>query len=245
MDQRAPVLKSKTICIAPEFLAFPLQETTVSSIKCSQCGLANFATDVSCKRCGAQLPGAGSVAAGAPQGIVLEDGYVLPPPPISRYSGVWRDGSKLVMSRDAELPPRCVKCNVPTHFRLKRRLSWHHPLLYILLFVALLIYLIVAMVVRKNATVEIGLCDEHLKKRRRDLRIAIGLLVAGLAGLALAIGFSDGTYLLLGFLGLIAALIYGIVAVRIVAPSKIDDQFVWLTGVNKTYLSELPPWPGR
>ena len=127
----------------------------------------------------------------------------------------------------------------------RSRLTWHHPLLYILLFVALLIYLIVAMVVRKMATIEIGLCDEHLKKRRRDLRITIGLLVAGLIGLALAIGFSDGTYLLLGFLGLIAALIYGIVAVRVVAPAKIDDQFVWLTGVNKDYLIELPAWPGR
>jgi hypothetical protein len=134
---------------------------------------------------------------------------------------------------------------VPTHLRLKRRLTWHHPLLYILVFVALLIYLIVAMVVRKAATIEIGLCDEHLSKRRRDLRITIGLVVAGLIGLGLAIGFSDGTYLLLGFLGLIAALIYGIVAVRVVAPSRIDDRFVWLSGINKNYLNELPVWPGR
>jgi hypothetical protein len=218
----------------------------VSSINCPQCGLVNFASDISCKRCGASLAGGAPLVAGSTaQGIVLEDGYVLPPPPISPFSGVWRDRSKLVMSRDAELPPRCVKCNVPTHLRLKRRLTWHHPLLYILVFVALLIYLIVAMVIRKTATVEIGLCDEHLAKRRRDLRITIGLLIAGLIGLALAIGFSDGTYLLLGFLGLIAALIYGIVAVRVVAPAKIDDQFVWLTGINKNYLNELPAWPGR
>jgi len=189
--------------------------------------------------------GARSVAGSTAQGIVLEDGYVLPPPPTSPFSGVWRDGAKLVMSRDAELPPRCVKCNVPTHLRLKRRLTWHHPLLYILIFVALLIYLIVAMIIRKTATVEIGLCDEHLAKRRRSLRITIALLVAGLIGLALAIGFSDGTYLLLGCLGVIAALIYGIVAVRVVAPAKIDDQFVWLSGVNKNYLNELPAWPGR
>lgn len=107
-----------------------------------------------------------------------------------------------------------------------------------------MIYLIVALVVRKSATVEIGLCDEHLAKRRRDLWIMIGLLIAGLLGLALAIGYSDPTYLLLGFLGLIAAIIYGVVAVRIVTPAKIDDRFVWLKGVNKYYLDELPEWAG-
>ncbi len=218
----------------------------MSSIKCPQCGLVNFATDTACKRCKTPLAAtAGPVASVTDQGIVLEDGYILPPPPASPFKGVWRDRSKLVMSRDADLPPRCVKCNVPTHLRLKRRLTWHHPLLYILLFVALLIYLIVALIVRKAATVEIGLCDEHLAKRRRDRWIAIALLVIGVIGFALAINFSDTTYLLIGCLAVIASLIYAIVAVRVVAPAKIDDQFVWLTGVNKQYLNELPSWPGR
>ena len=212
----------------------------MSSITCQQCGLTNFATDALCRRCGFEL------AANRPpqRGIVLEDGYVLPPPPALPGRGVWRSGSKLVMSRDAELPPRCVKCNVPTHLRLKRRLTWHHPLIYILVLIALMIYLIVALIVRKSATVEIGLCDEHQAKRRRDLWIMIGLLIAGLLGLALAIGYSDPTYLLMGFLGVIAAIIYGIVAVRVVAPAKIDDRFVWLSGVNRQYLNELPEWPG-
>lgn len=217
----------------------------MSSIKCPQCGLVNFVTDTACKRCGAQLASNPSPLANSnPQGIVLEDGYVLPPPPNMPGKGVWRERSKLVMSRDAELPPRCVKCNVPTHLRLKRKLSWHHPAIYLIILLALLIYLIVAMVLRKSASIEIGLCHEHLAKRRRDLWITIGLLVVGLIGLGLAIGFADVTYLLVGFLALIGALIYGIVAVRVVAPAKIDERFVWLSGVNKQYLNELPQWPG-
>lgn len=216
----------------------------MTSTKCPQCGLVNLSTDAACKRCGAQLTNSPTPHTQS-QGIVLEDGYVLPPPPNMPGRGVWQDRAKLVMSRDAELPPRCVKCNVPTHLRLKRKLSWHHPALYLIILVALLIYLIVAMVVRKSATIEIGLCDEHLAKRRRNLWITIGLVVVGVLGFALAIGFNDGSYLLVGFLALIAALIYGIVAVRVVAPARIDDQFVWLTGVNKQYLSELPQWPGR
>jgi hypothetical protein len=178
------------------------------------------------------------------QGIVLEDGYVLPPPPAMPGSGVWRSGAKLVMSRDAELPPRCVKCNVPTHLRLKRKLSWHHPALYLIILVALLIYFIVAMVLRKSATVEIGLCDEHQAKRRRDVWITVALAMVGLLGFVFAIGFEDGMYLLMAFGALIAAMIYGIAVARVVAPAKIDDRFVWLTGVNKQYLDELPQWPG-
>lgn len=217
----------------------------MSSLKCEQCGLVNFATDTICKRCSAPLAhNISHVASSTPQGIVLEDGYVLPPPPALPGTGVWRDKSTLVMSRDAELPPRCVKCNVPTHLRLKRRLSWHHPAIYILIFVALLIYLIVALIVRKAATVEIGLCEEHQAKRRRNLLITWSLVLIGIAGLVLALMLADVTYLLAGFVALVAAMIYGIVAVRIVAPSKIDDRFVRLRGVNKDYLNELPQWPG-
>jgi ribosomal protein L40E len=214
----------------------------VSSLKCPQCGLVNFSTATACQRCGTQLPSTASNAQS--HGIVLEDGYVLPPPPQMPGHGVWRERNKLVMSRDAELPPRCVKCNVPTHLRIKRKLSWHHPALYLIIIVALLIYLIVALILRKSATVEIGLCDEHQKKRRRDIWITVALAVVGALGFALAIGFEDPTYLLLAFLALIAALIYGIAVARVVAPAKIDDRFVWLTGINKQYLNELPQWPG-
>jgi hypothetical protein len=169
---------------------------------------------------------------------------VLPPPPNLPYQGVWRSGSKLVMSLGADLPPRCVKCNVPTHLRLKRRLTWHHPVLYILLFVAVLIYLIVAMILRKAATVNLGVCDEHLQKRRRDLGITWGLVLLGLLGFVAAIWFYDGNYFLIGALSFVVGLIYGLVAVRLVTPAKIDERFVWLRGVNKEYLNELPQWPG-
>jgi hypothetical protein len=217
----------------------------VSSIKCAQCGLVNLAGDATCKRCHAPLEhhGQGVISSG-PQGIVLADGYVLPPPPGIGTSGVWRDKSRLVMSRDALLPDRCVKCNVPTTGRLKRKLSWHHPAIYLIILVALLIYLIVAMVLRKTATIEVGLCDEHRAKRRRSVMITWVLALLGVGGLFLGAMTEDGTYALLGLAALLGALIFGLVAVRIVTPHKIDEKFVWLKGVNRDYLDELPQWIG-
>ncbi|HKO98975.1 MAG TPA: hypothetical protein VJU86_18380 [Pyrinomonadaceae bacterium] len=217
----------------------------MSSLKCAQCGLVNFLTDRFCKRCGASLgSNATSVVAPPQQGIVLEDGYVLPPPPITGMPGVWRDDSKLVMSKEALLPDRCVRCNVPTTGRLKRTLTWHHPAIYLIILVALLIYVIVAMVLRKTARIEIGLCDEHRAKRKRNVLITWALCGVGLMGMVLAIAMNDGTYFGFGFLALFAALIFGLFAVRVVTPAKIDDRFVWLRGVNKEYLDELPQWAG-
>jgi hypothetical protein len=211
------------------------------SLKCAQCGLVNFATATSCKRCGQALV----VSSGA-DGIVLSDGYVLPPPPNmgTPGSGVWRDNSKLVVSKDALLPERCVKCNAPAPGpKFKKKLSWHHPAIYLLIVTGLLIYLIVAMVLRKSMTVELGLCEEHKEKHRRDVFITWGLILLGVAGFILALLVGDNTFLLLGILLLLAGIIYAVVAVRMVAPAKIDAQFAWLRGVNKDYLNELPHWP--
>ena len=76
------------------------------------------------------------VISSGPEGIVLSDGYVLPPPPTvgTPGTGVWRDKATLIMSKDAQLPARCIKCNAPaTGARLKKKLSWHHPAIYLLI----------------------------------------------------------------------------------------------------------------
>lgn len=218
----------------------------MASLKCPQCGLVNFATETTCKRCRAPLAQSASVARPIEQGIVLEDGYVLPPPPSvgTPGTGVWRVQSTLVMSKGAQLPDRCLKCNQPTSLRLKKRLTWHHPAIYILIFVALLIYLIIALLLRKSATVELGLCEQHLAKRRRNIWITWLLVLLGFVGVFAGATNDDVSYVLFGFLLLVVAIIYAIVAVKVVAPSKIDDNFVWLKGVNKEYLNELPAFPG-
>lgn len=151
----------------------------------------------------------------------------------------------MVVSKGAQLPDRCVKCNAPAPgAKLKKKLTWHHPAIYILIFVALLIYLIVAMIVRKAVTVELGLCEEHMAKHRRNVFITWLLILLGVCGFVMAVIVGDNNFLLAGILLILAGIIYAVVAVRIVTPAKIDDKFAWLKGVNKDYLDELPQWPG-
>lgn len=167
------------------------------------------------------------------------------PPPTHNLNTIWRNHSTLVMTKEALLPSRCIKCNAPADELLKRKLTWHHPALYLLIFASLLIYAIVAMIVRKTATINVGLCEEHLSSRRRNILITWALGLASVASFTAAGFLNDSTCLMLGFTLILACAIYGAVTLRIVVPSKIDNYFVWLKGIDANYLQQFPEWRGQ
>jgi len=210
-----------------------------SSWKCAECGLVNFATAANCKRCTAARDVAGVATNPPPPGIVLEDGYVLPPPPT--IGGVWQDDKTLVMTKDASLPDQCVKCNAPANgFRLKRNLSWHHPALYFVVLVAWIIYLVLSLTMSKRATVYLGLCPEHVQ-RRRSLLIAGWVMLA--LGLIVPILAFANEYPGIGAIGLLlflVAVFWLVIVSRVVKVKKIDDHYVWLTGIDPNYLARFP-----
>jgi hypothetical protein len=142
------------------------------------------------------------------------------------------------------LPDRCVKCNGPANgYRLRRKLSWHSPLYYLLIFVGWLVYVIVALVVRKTVRVHVGLCERHLNNRRMALYVAWFLCLAGIAAIVMAFAIESGAMGGIGIMLLIAAAIYGNFAPRVIYPSKIDERFAWIKGADPQYLSQFPPWP--
>jgi len=166
--------------------------------------------------------------------------------------GLWRSGNLLVMRKETTLPDRCVKSNQPCSRALPRKLTWHHPALYLTLFLCGIIpYVIIALIVQKQATIAVGLSEEWFARRRRSILIA-WLLILG----SLAMPFGVGILLnvpadVVGFSALAAvvialgAAVYGVVAARIVSPTEITDTHVWLKGVHPDYLAELPEWDGR
>ena len=164
------------------------------------------------------------------------------PPPTHNVPTIWRNKSLLVMNKQAQLPNRCVKCNEPTPRTLKRNLRWHHPAIYILIFGGVLFYVILALVLSKTATINVGLCETHAAARKRDMVITwmLVLLSFGISYFALASDVMG--FLLLGVAVFLGAVIYGVVKTRVVAPQKIDDHHVWLTGLNSQYLEQFPEW---
>jgi hypothetical protein len=155
--------------------------------------------------------------------------------------GFWRDGKILVLRMGSLLPNRCVKCNAPAEEPIKqRKVYWHHPVIYLVLFLNVLIYILVALVARKNAKINPGLCANHRKRRY----LAIGLGWTGIilgALFAVVGGINDiPAFLLFGIVFLLGSSIAGLIFARIVFPKKIDKEFVFLKGCGNDFLDSLP-----
>jgi hypothetical protein len=166
------------------------------------------------------------------------------------FAGLWRQGNVLVMHKLAPLPNVCLKSNQPATGRLKRSLSWHHPAIYLLILLHLLIYIVVALIVRKTATIQIGLSDEWFARRRRRMLTAwaliflsIGLFIGG----AFHIDGANGEVwpallMIFSIVLLLGAAIYGLVSCRMVWPQRMTGDYIWLKGVNAEFLNRLEPW---
>lgn len=156
----------------------------------------------------------------------------------------WRDGQVLVTLRDAELPPACVKCGQPAAELKRRTFYWHHPALYLIAICALLVYLVVAILVRRKATVTVGLCAEHRGRRLRGIGAGWGGALAGIA-LMVAGGYLDSCGVMAGggavFLG---GIIAGMFLSRVLYPERIDRDFARLKGCGGAFLAMLPEFHG-
>ena len=158
----------------------------------------------------------------------------------------WRDDRVMVMLPDAPIPHRCVKCNDPVEEPTKtRKIYWHTPWLYLLLLINVLIFAIVAVVVRKKATISAGLCTIHKKRRRTVITIAWSGALLGIVLMYIGAGTAAGVgAVLFGILVILGSIIFGMVAGRVVVPTRIDNHYVRLKGCGEAYLDTLPQFPG-
>ena len=169
--------------------------------------------------------------------------------PYDKFGGVWRSGKTLIMGKSVLLPRRCIKCNAPVdELTFKRKLSWHHPLVYLLLLLGcffgggLLLYILVAYLVSKKAVIFVGLCPQH-EGKRRVLMVVFGVLFAA-AILMIYTAFAvehPGPALAAG-VSLVGCIVMAYV-VQSVTTKRIDEHFIWLRGVHTEYLAELPELP--
>ena len=165
---------------------------------------------------------------------------------IQPTGGIWRDGKRLVMWKGATLPDRCVRCNAPANGRrLKRTLYWHHPLVFLVVLAGVLVYVIVALVVRKKAVVTIGLCDRHYQRRLYAILAwwLITLACAGSLWFGIANHGQPPWLIWAAIVGFFGNLFFAVAITRPVAPVRIDDHYVWLKKTGTAYLAEFPPLP--
>lgn len=184
-----------------------------------------------------------------PYATPVEVGYRPPQSPVadSPFAGLWRQGDLLVMHKAAPLPDICLKSNEPATERLKRKLSWHHPAIYLVILAHILIYLVIALIVRKTATIYIPLTEDWYRRRQRRMLFSWSTVVLSLV-LGVLSGYFADTHQLAP-LGILAAIvlglggaIYGTVSCRLVVPKRMTDDYIWLKGVHHDFLARLEPW---
>lgn len=142
---------------------------------------------------------------------------------------VWRQGDRLIVDKGSVLPDRCVRCNAPADgYKLKKTLYWHPPWVYITIFAGLLIFVVAALLTRKQGDLHLGLCPKH-RSLRRNLLIAAG--VSPLLFIGTCFGgaeINSGALMLSGMLLTILAPLVLVVVATVARPTKIDDHFIHL-----------------
>lgn len=164
------------------------------------------------------------------------------PAQVTPAGRVWRSGKTLVLLHGVQFPSRCVKCNGPAVEPVKpRKVYWHPPAWYLLILAGVLIYAIVALVVRKQATVTPGLCAQH--RQRRLAWIAVGWLGPVVGILLMAAG--GGELVAVGVIVALLSVVLGMSKAQIVAATRIDEWYVHLNGCGEAFLSGLPQLPAQ
>lgn len=148
---------------------------------------------------------------------------------------VWRDGKHVVVRAGAVLPPRCVKCNEPALQPMEpRKLSWHHPALFLLILVNILIYVVVALLARKRAEVTFGLCARHRLRRRVFLAIGWGGFALGVL-----LMFAGLQFAAIGILLVLASFLAGAIGARTAYAARISKTEVRLAGCGAPFVDSI------
>lgn len=156
-----------------------------------------------------------------------------------------RQGSKLVvpvLNQPVILPPLCVRCGAAADGKtVEKTFYWHHPALYILL-VSPIIYVIVAVIVRKSVKVNVPLCAHHAQRRGTAVMLAWLLPLIGIADIFILPRFNvdPGIVALVTIAFIVAGLVIWAVAGNIMRPTSIDKYFAEFSGCCEIFLQQFP-----
>jgi hypothetical protein len=152
-----------------------------------------------------------------------------------------RRGRDLVVPRSASLPAHCLKCGTAASIPWRKKFYWHNSWVYFLILLNLLIYIIVAVVVRKQMELNLPLCDAHHADRKRYRLLGTLMLIGFVpAGLVLGANFSETLGWTTGALMFVAGLVFWQMSTLGIRASKIDEAGGVFRGASKAFLDMLP-----
>lgn len=169
--------------------------------------------------------------------------------PVAPAPAITRNGSRLIipvppLGQSAVLPPAmCIRCGAPADGKpLTKTYYWHHPALYLAILGGLLIYVILAVVLRKSIKVTVPLCARHRQRRSIAVTLAWVLPLVGIADAIIVPQFNVdvGIVVLLCVTLILAGIVIWAVVAMPIRPKKIDQFYGDFSGFCETYLQQFP-----
>ena len=166
----------------------------MTSVKCRSCGLVNFSTEQSCKRCKSALYSVTSASAR------FEAFQMPPPPPI--FHG---DGSSGANSSVAPQSPPCIKCGGRQKIAIRSFVKiYNSPVAILGIFLGLLPYVILKLLLRTKHDLTGPFCERCWTRFQNSKIYSVGnvllffVLLFGGVALSIYIDSVNSEWLLLG-----------------------------------------------
>lgn len=169
-----------------------------------------------------------------------ESPYAAPDSDLSNVepSNLYSNKHHVICAADAEWPARCFKCNAETKNKKKTKLTYLNPWFYLTLLITPILTIILALIFQKKFTVELPVCDLHMKKRRNFLIIQWSLMILTIAGFL--VGAATDSQLILVFsIVLLLVVVVSAIAGRMVHVAKYKENRLWVKGAGKEFLQSL------
>jgi hypothetical protein len=150
-----------------------------------------------------------------------------------------RKGRYAVLKPDIEWPSRCFKCNQETSLRKEVKLTYLNPWIYISILFTILLTIILALIFRKRFTVNLPLCELHIKKRKKFLIFQWALVAVMSISIFIGVLSTIDVLVLLSIVTFLVILISAIFG-RLAFAAKYTNGNLWITGAGKEFLNNLP-----
>jgi len=148
-----------------------------------------------------------------------------------------------IFEADAKWPSRCYKCNAAADGRKKFRLSYVNPWIYLSLLITPIVTIILALIFQKRFTLQLPVCERHLRRRRNFLIFQWTLVALTVAVIAVGIiADLDQAFLIAMLMFLL--IVISALAGRIAYIAKFKRGKLWLRGPGKDFLRSLPAFVG-
>jgi len=152
-----------------------------------------------------------------------------------------RKGRYVVHERGAKWPSRCIKCNISTEQKKATKLVYVNPWIYLSILISPILTIILALIFQKKFDVELPVCQEHLKKRKRFLVMQWVILLLMITGFVVGIGLESGVVVAIALFLVLVVVVMAIFS-RLAVASKFKNERLWISGAGKQFLDSLPEY---